>query len=264
MKRLFYLSFVMALLAGGSAQAQITPEVIYQGGGPMIRMSTGDYKYQMIRSATKQVTLYNLNHSIYKQFTIPAAPAGFTGGYASYISDALFDTNTATVEYLVQYSYANRSSGEGRVIVYSETGTQLAVMDSVINLNIYNTPSGTKMLAEKVAYDPLSGATLRNYTRVYSLGGQLALRTASPQLMEVAGAYPNPARGIVTLPYTIPAGEVGMMQVFDVTGKLVASYRVDSHINRLEVSTRDLRPGVYLYKVKTSTGVSSGQRFIIE
>lgn len=266
MKKVLYLASFVALLTGRLAQAQITPETTYQGHGPMIRMSTGDYKYQMYRSSTNQVILYNLNHSVYKQFTVPIAATGYTSGYdrIAYVSDALFDNNPATVEFIAQYGYANNISGVYREIVYSETGSQLAVLDSVSSLAVYNTPSGTKMVAVKAAYNPTNGNLLRDYTRVYALPGQLALRVATPTVAEISGAYPNPATGLVNLPYVVKAGETGTLRVYDISGKLSASYKVDAHINRLELSIRDLRAGVYIYRIETASGVTAGQRFVIE
>lgn len=226
----------------------------------MVRLSNGDYKYVM-SDDNNQHTLYNLNHSIFKQFTPPvlsnAAPAG-----VAFVSDRLFDTNAFTIEYLVFY-YSPNNGNAIRATIFSETGATLAVLDSTYLADIYNTPAGTKLLAAKVGYNSTGGRT-RFYTRVYSLPGQLALRAATSSVAEqVSGAYPNPAHEMVTLPYTVPAGQVGTLQVLDLSGRLVASYQVDSHVKALEVSARDLRPGMYVYNVVTAAGSSAGRRFMI-
>jgi hypothetical protein len=264
MKKVLYLAFLVALLASRSVQAQITPENAYQGSGYMIRLSSGDYKYQMLRSATNQLTLYSLNHAIYKQFTVPSGGAGYSTGNVSYVSDALFDTNPANVEYAVSYSNSSGPNTLYKTVIYSETGTQLALLDSTTYIQIYNTPGGTKMLASKFTYATTTGTITREYTRIYTLGGHLALRTATPTLPDAAGAYPNPAQSLVNLPYSVPAGQTGSLKVYDISGRVVGTYQVDSHINHLEMGTRDLRPGVYLYTVETLGGVSPGQRFIIK
>jgi hypothetical protein len=256
----YYGLLAAALLTGRAAQAQITPEKVYNGGGYMVRLSNGDYKYVM-RDDNNQHTLYNLNHSIFKQFTPPvvsnAAPAG-----VAFVSDRLFDTNASTIEYLA--FYYNPTNGNAiRATVFSETGAALAVLDSTYLADIYNTPAGTKLLAEKVGYNS-AGTRTRNYTRVYSLPGQLALRAATPSAAEQVGsAYPNPAHEKVTLPYAVPGGQTGTLQVFDLSGKRVATYQVDGHVKGLEISAHDLRPGMYLYSVTTSAGTTAGSRFVV-
>lgn len=267
MKRFFYsLSFVV-LLASPAAHAQITPEKVYRGLGEMIRLSNGDYKYQLnthnASNVTDQVMVYNLNHSIYKQLGIPSLGAAYEAGGIQYVSDALFDTNAATMEYVVNYN-STLNGGQRKTIVYSETGSQLAVFDSTnYYVAVYNTPSGSKLLTTTTIYSS-SNTITRQYTRVYGLPGRLALRVATPETADAAGAYPNPARGIVTLPYSVPPNTIGTMKVFDVSGRLAASYKIDGHIDRLELSTRDLRPGAYLYRVETTAGVMPGRRFVIE
>jgi len=253
------------LLAGASAQAQITPEKVYQGSGTMVRMSNGDYKYLLERftgsASASQYTLYNLNHSVFKQITPPLLGAGYSTPSVSYISNGLFDTNPATVEYLARY-YDPNNGNPLRTIVYSETGSSIAVLDSTYDVEIYNTPVGTKLLANKRAYSS-TGTLLRDYTRVYSLPGQLALRAETPAVQQVAGAYPNPAETLVNLPYSVPAGQVGTLKVFGIDGRLVGTYRIDNHTNHLEMGTRDLRPGTYVYTVETANGTTAASRFII-
>lgn len=251
------------MLASGLAQAQITPEKVYQGSGEMIRLSNGDYKYQMTRLGANQVTVYNLNHSIYKQLTVPGLSTSYELRSTQYVSDALFDLNPNNIEYIATYG-STTGSGVSKAVIYSETGTQLAVLDSAnYYVSIYNTPSGAKLLNTIRVYSNASTLT-KEYTRVYSLAGRLALRVATPTLTDATGAYPNPAFAFVNLPYSVEAGKSGVLKVYDVSGRLVKSYQVDSHIDHLEMSARDLRPGVYLYNVETAAGASSSRRFSIE
>ncbi len=247
------------VLAYGTVQAQITPEVVYQGNGQMIKLSNGDVKYQLKRSLANQVTLYNLNHSIYKQFTPPL----LSGSQASisYISDALFDTNPATIEYLAKY-YDSNNGTPLKSIVYSETGNQIAVFDSAYDTFIYNTPVGAKMLVNKG--NPNPNGPVKEYTRVYSLPGQLALRAATAQSAEVVGASPNPAHELITLHYAVPQGENGTLRVYNLSGQLIASYKVDDHVGGLEMGAQDLRPGIYVFNVTTKAGTTAGKRFVIE
>ncbi|MBO2009157.1 T9SS type A sorting domain-containing protein [Hymenobacter negativus] len=263
MKKQLYLS-ALAMLLAGSVQAQVTPEKVYQGQGEIIRLSNGDYKYQTTQLATNQVNVYNLNHSVYKQLTVPSLGTAYEFRGVQYVSDALFDVNANNVEYIAHYGSTNVNGGLGKSVVYSETGSQLAVLDSSnYYVSIYNTPAGAKMLSTIRTYSN-SYTLTREYTRVYSLAGRLALRAATPQLEDASGAYPNPAQALVNLPYSLQAGQTGSLKVYDMGGRLVGAYQIDSHINRLEMGTRDLRAGVYTYTVETAAGVTAGKRFVIQ
>ena len=262
------IKFILAaglFLAGASAQAQIVPEKVYPGSGYLTRLSTGDYKYVVTSFLNNQtqVTLYNLNHSVYKQIMVPLFGAAYSSGYLLYLSDALFDTNPATIEYAVSYYGRQLGPIPNETVIYSETGARLAVLDSTSSVSIYNTPNGTKLLAYN-NFSSSSTTIRREYTRVYSLAGTLPLRAATPGLPEVAGAYPNPAQMLVNLSYSVPTGQIGTLRVYAIDGRLIRSYQVDSHTNRMEMGTRDLPVGVYVYTVETTAGVSSGQRFIIQ
>lgn len=270
MKQFFYTFSLIALLAAPAAHAQITPEKVYAGYGEVIRLSTGDYKYQLtVRDATaaaalNRVMVYNLNHSIYKQLTVPSIGAAYQADDVQYVSDALFDTNPGTLEYVVNFG-SSQVAMPHKSVIFSETGSQLAVFDSTnYYVSVYNTSAGAKLLTTTRVYNGTTNIITREYSRVYGLPGRLALRTATPALADAAGAYPNPAQSTVALPYAVPANTTGTLKVFDASGRLAASYQVDGHVDRLALSTRDLRPGVYVYRVETTAGMTPGRRFIIE
>ncbi|GAB2861157.1 T9SS type A sorting domain-containing protein [Hymenobacter ruber] len=268
MKFFFYALSLTALLGAPAAHAQITPEKVYTGEGEMIRLSTGDYKYQMTvhnsAAVITRVMVYNLNHSVYKQLNVPVIGTTYEAQGVQYVSDALFDTNPATLEYMVDYGTTQQGLMR-KSIIFSETGSQLAVFDSTnYYMSVYNTPAGAKLVSNIQVYNSATNSITRQYSRVYGLPGRLALRAATPVLPDAAGAYPNPAQSTVALPYVVPTNTTGTLQVFDASGRLAASYQVDGHVDHLALSTRDLRPGVYVYRVATAAGTTAGRRFTIE
>ena len=265
MKKILLTLFVVALTTD-IATAQITQEHRYNGVGDVVRMSTGDYKYQLVSAvpgSPVRVTLYNLNHSIFRAISVPTLGPNFGAPYVQYVSDALFDTNPATIEYVAIYNVGT-SGDEKRAIVYSETGAQLLSIDSTsYYVDVYNTSAGAKLVASRRVFSQ-TGVWQRETTRVFGLPGRLSLRAATPALPDVAGAYPNPTHETVALPYTLPTGGRGILRVYDATGRSVVSYQVDGHTDHLMLTARDLRPGVYLYRVETAAGITAGQRFTIE
>jgi hypothetical protein len=59
--------------------------------------------------------------------------------------------------------------------------------------------------------------------------------------------YPNPNNGTMTLEYNID--QEGELQVWDVTGKLVATYKLNSRINSMKITDNILINGVYYYSL---------------
>jgi hypothetical protein len=151
-------SLLIALVAFGiNAQAQITLEHTYPKGSNnfesvrFINLTTGT-KYALVNSATFKLDIYNLNHSLYKSFSIPPQ-GGFDGWYVNFISDGLFDTDSTSIEYLI-YRYKS-SPLFYSVIIYDESGNTTFSLDSATvggtnplysTISIFNSENGTKMI----------------------------------------------------------------------------------------------------------------------
>ena len=101
----------------------------------------------------------------------------------------------------------------------------------------------------------------RNYTRFYKFDG----RPDMEDIVQVpeAGvrsmpAFPNPTRGEVTLPYTLPQGERATMQIFDMSGRLIEQRPISGEGRMMKVDVSAYAPGVYLYEYKGHTN-----RFVV-
>lgn len=64
--------------------------------------------------------------------------------------------------------------------------------------------------------------------------------------------YPNPASLEVVLPYSIR--EAADMQVYSVSGRLVASHRLQAGDNEITLSVAELPSGIYIYRVGDAHG----------
>lgn len=71
-------------------------------------------------------------------------------------------------------------------------------------------------------------------------------------------AFPNPTRGEVTLPYTLPQGERATMQIFDMSGRLIEQRPISGEGRMVKVDVSAYAPGVYLYEYKGQTN-----RFVV-
>lgn len=98
-------------------------------------------------------------------------------------------------------------------------------------------------------------------TKIYKFNG----RPDMEDIVEVpeAGvrsmpAFPNPTRGEVTLPYTLPQGERATMQIFDMSGRLIEQRPISGEGRMVKVDVSAYAPGVYLYEYKGQTN-----RFVV-
>ncbi|TGE23724.1 T9SS type A sorting domain-containing protein [Hymenobacter aquaticus] len=264
------LLLAASLLISTAASAQVTLENTYVLNAPAmqsedlfpIKLSTGEAKYVRFNSATRLMTLYNLNHSQFKQLTVPAPPAGYGAPGIDYVSDKLFNQDAA-LEYIVYYNRTNATSQETTMLnVYSEAGTLLLRSDSAYVNHIFNTSAGTKMLLSK-AYPSLTGGN-RSKVVAYALGGTLTtLKTQQAEADGLRQPYPNPATESLRLPYEVKKG-TATLRITDAAGRTVATYQVDSTFDHLLLNAGELRSGVYFYQVVAADGSASpARRFVV-
>ena len=251
---------LLALALGvQSATAQITLEMTRPGqatGGG--RMSNGAYKYAFPLGAG-QMVIYNADHTVNSQFTVPTLAGYQVPTGIQYLSDQLFDTNPATLEFVVSYTPLGVTNTPYKTIIYNNQAAVLATLDSVAFVSVVNTEVGTKLIGSVFRVGPPN--TYR--TRFYSLPGHYVspLRTSD----EAAGgdqseraAYPNPAAGFIRLPYELRAGQTAPLTVLDAAGRVVRTMTVGSAFTDVLLDTHELTPGTYTYRVE-----GSGGRFVI-
>ena len=61
--------------------------------------------------------------------------------------------------------------------------------------------------------------------------------------------YPNPSKGLMELDYDLGNNIDGKMNLYDVTGKLISSYNLDSNKGILQMNEQNLNNGVYFYHI---------------
>ncbi len=196
-----------------------------------------------------------------------------------YISDSLFNTNPANIEYLVEgFGYDG-----GHVRIFDDMGNTLFSRDTVY-LNPYDgqlpntepifyTPNGYKMVFQQSLF---SGYDTTSY--VYSLPGALPcgecangneITTASPNTQQnnsggLMNAYPNPAKNSTTIKYELPHGiNQGDIVFYDLKGNEVKTFTVDRTFDSLLVSTADLAAGTYFYILRAGGNYVGSKKVVI-
>lgn len=90
----------------------------------------------------------------------------------------------------------------------------------------------------------------------------VAARTSS------AGVSPNPLRGVGTLGFTLPKAGPVSARLFDTHGRLVGTLRSDSWAeagrHELTIDRRGLAPGIYLYRIDSASGSTSGRVVVVD
>ena len=61
--------------------------------------------------------------------------------------------------------------------------------------------------------------------------------------------YPNPSNGQMQLNYTLKKTQQGELQIMDMLGKKISSYKLTEGENTLSMNETELKDGIYLYHV---------------
>jgi len=263
------------------ASGQITYEATYPTGAAfvdelnIVKLTSSGYKY--VVSDTNNVKIYNLNHSIFQIIPIP-----YNGPYGSiyavsvfYVSEELFNTNPADIEFLLLFRTSSNSIQH--IYVFDEFGNILFAKDSVglggysgIEQNaIVYTTGGVKLLLSRQA-----GQGSQAY--VYSLPGILPCNDCTNgvitglanddgnQINKLPNPYPNPTDNSTTIPYTLPEGEsTGEIVFYDAAGKEIKRFKVDKTFSQIIISSADLAPGTLYYHLQTAKNTSEGKTLVV-
>ncbi|MBK7183362.1 MAG: T9SS type A sorting domain-containing protein, partial [Bacteroidetes bacterium] len=76
--------------------------------------------------------------------------------------------------------------------------------------------------------------------------------------------YPNPNNGNMMLDYSLNETEVGKLNIYDVSGRLIDSYNLLSGENKqLNINKTDLENGIYFYEVIINDKLQASDKLII-
>ena len=274
------LTLIMCLLISTTIVSQINLEQTYPSTSAsavmdVVRLVKSGYKYTYVDLVNKTLKLYNMNHSIWKSMSFPLPPGYFVYGGASLISDSLFNTDALVEFAYTTYTYNYSVSPPTFTFVsnvISETGTVLLNIPQGAGFQLVNTGSnGYKLIA---TVDSLNKNTVKEH-RIYGLVGAI-LPTSPTQTNTLPTSQyqkqistnpilsmpmPNPSNEKTLIGYELPYGtNQAELVIFDITGKEIKRYVVDSNFSTLELDNTDIPSGTYFYKM---SGISEAKKMVI-
>jgi hypothetical protein len=75
--------------------------------------------------------------------------------------------------------------------------------------------------------------------------------------------YPNPNDGQMQAEYSLKENESGLLEIFDLSGNKLSSYRLNSGPNSFVINENKLQPGIYLYKVIINGAETEVRKLVI-
>jgi hypothetical protein len=274
MKRAILLGVIFILSL--NMKAQITLENTYvniQNDFELIDIGNNEIKYYYFDNINGIISLYNLDHSVYKSITIPAQATGFG---CWYVSNSLFNTDNK-LEYLIYNNLPGPNyNGTKFVKIYNEDNLLLFSLDSAgiqntgnrLEGNIVNTTSGTKMILTSYKTNDLG-------IKIFSLPGSLSCSicggyagisesNSNESRSVISNPFPNPTNDKTTINYELPEGvNQGKLVFYDAIGNIVKEFNVDNSFKDLQVSSSDLSAGTYYFQLQTSKGISGGKKLFV-
>ena len=272
MKKVFLLFFI--LLSAISGQAQLTYQHTYNVGGgelQVVDLLLSGRKYSL--SSGNQMTLYNLDHSVWKTITYPILPGLYCPalGIPPYVSENLFKIDNK-VDMVICYGDSvnmGTIAGSCHYVVFDEDGLIISNIDSCSwDFEVHNIG-----VDSFVAFVNKFGTT---DVAVYSLPGTLpcnscgsgpglgiSVNPGSENGVFLSAPVPNPSSTQARIEYKLKPGTTAEIRVFNASGKLLRTYKVDSTFDYLLLDNSDLPSGVYYYKIVTSGMQTSAKKMII-
>lgn len=246
------------LLLSFQASAQITLEHTYSGNWRMeaVNVEGEGYKYIGINDATKQVEIYNADHSLFKTINtnIPLTSSVYT--LPTYASKTLFNSDSK-LEVVVMYSDAPAF----KIDVINEDGTTLISIPNAAWYDMKKFGNAWKLLVHN------AGSV--QHTAVYSLPGQWVGTAIKPSPDEdnslSSMIYPNPVNTSAVIRYSLPAGvQFGQLQVYNAQGILVRSFTISNQYSDIQLERESLPAGMYTYSVQAQGQNISTNKFVVQ
>ena len=263
-----------SILLVGQVSAQITLEhtfdsLHYGRDFYITDIGNNNSKFVFIDTSSNSFDLLNLDGTSYLT-DIPTPDAIMPDYSVAYVTNALFDCDTSTVEFAFM-SYLN---GYLPFRVLRTDGTILLQVDSARGPVCYGCVAGTKEItpivntqegAKLILFKGLSPGIFRNF--IYDLCGTLP---AASQVVDISGSemmvrvYPNPSSTMVIFEISSLTNLTdSRLTVIDATGQLVLSQTIQGQSDLISLQADDLASGQYQYVVSGDRGTLHSGKFIV-
>ena len=210
---------------------------------------TDEYGYYSMK-------IYNLNCQFVKNIDLPTEITRGHGGFSmKYMGRHLVNTDDK-MEFFVRLAPRAGQNVQPHCYILNEDG-----------FVIYDFGEGETQFSISSIHKV--GNQLRAFFRTPSLGGQRLYAlggTYNPSTMVVSSQYggfqnpyPNPSSNVITLPYTLHPGEITDLQIFNMSGQLVETFKIGSDFDKIQINISNYPKGIYTYTYKGVT-----KKFVVQ
>jgi hypothetical protein len=263
--------------------SQITLDTTANTSFTLIKLEYSGYKYWMYD--LDSIILLNLDLTPFKKFPIVLAPG--LNVYAAdviYITEALFNTDSTSIEYMLVYN--NNAPVQYFVAVYDEFGATLLYANNTlpmigilgIAMNLYapnylwapieNTPLGTKLF--------LQHSNAPYVVDIYNLPGSLPCDNCNSGsnanvIGEINGnkptgsfnLFPNPFSKNISSEYYFPDdAHEGNIAVYDNLGNQLKKIPLKEQKGNVKINCEEFSHGFYYFELISEKGFHSGRKIV--
>ena len=254
---------ILIFLTGMGLLAQPELEHSYDESATLISLEKLGEVYYSMDVVNKRCLVYSLDHVLLKSIPLPTSE-GYYLADIMWVSENLFnDDDLLELVYIASRYNATSSSYyysyEARLI--NEQGSTLLDMPGVGYCSVLPSSEGNKFLTYNYDYSVIP---YRTYTQVYRLdeGSQVSSRSISS--LESGNAYPNPARGQITIPVELPEGvSKASLVITDMHGRQMLSYPLRGDSDMVLLPAASIPPGTYVYRIDAGAQSPEARKFII-
>jgi len=200
---------------------------------------------------TNQLKIYNEDYSLYKTVTLPRSI-----GYriiVNLVSEQLFNTDNS-IEFVCVYYKMQSNIYQSSCKIYNENANiikDFGTYSSYVYSECINYPNRNAKLV-------LRQNSNSQVAEIYSLPGSMPTKTTELEVANVQSAYPNPAKTVINLSYSLDNGQTSSMRIYKTTGQLIEQKQIDSAVDKIQLNVNSYQPGIYIYEYN---GVS--KKFVV-
>ena len=250
MKKQLIVFFGLSLIIG-KVSAQLTLDHTFAGlmynSFPYVEEPIG--YYYCLDNYTCTLYIYNTNYSLYKTTSLNL-PSGCYNITASNLGKHLINTDDKA-EFTINATYVNPSSYYITMII-NEDGEiihNFGQSDVITYSGVYKVGNQLRLNFSKGEYHLQNNISYIDYqTEVYICHGNYNAVVSFENENTTMRPYPNPTTTLINLPYHIEKGTVSTINIYNINGQLVDSYKIGGDFEMITIDVNNYAKGIYVYE----------------
>lgn len=240
-------------------------------------------------NAVYGIDRYNMQESVMRAVlsdTIPPDTTTTDGVDLQYYVDTTL-ANTEVGKFITVSKMYSEGDTLGAQLLNASAATKNCADEyhKIVNSIFFNTWAIGKFNLSAADYTTLYDIAIQNPaicgTAIYDARVMLGLDindyTDESKMMEISnnndiGAvedkvgilYPNPASHSCTYEALLAENESGFIMMYDITGRLLHSYKLNSGENKMEMNLNEFDNGIYIYKILINGNVVDNKKLVVQ